>query len=118
MLGRWFRIGYIYGQTIGWKRCGGERLRKEKNKEREVSRRLLEGWTREARKYRDTLLRDISRSLLEIKDKTRLSVAALTKILCSETSTVNERETRKRVESTEEKKHKFGLLIMSTERKN
>ena len=75
-------VGYIYGQTIGRKGCGGERLREEKNKEREVSRRLLEGWTKEARKRRDTLLRDIIRSLLEIKDKTRLSVAALKKILC------------------------------------
>ena len=48
-----------------------------------MSRRLLEGRTKEARERRDTLLRDISRSLLEIKDKTRLSVAALKKkILC------------------------------------
>ena len=62
--------------------CDDERLREEKNKEREVSRRLLEGRTKEARERRDTLLRDISRSLLEIKDKTRLSVAALKKILC------------------------------------
>ena len=93
-------------------------MREEKNKEREVSRRLLEGWTKEARKRRDTLLRAISRSLLEIKDKTRLSVAALKKVLCQETSKVNERETRKRVESTEEKKHTFGLLILSTQRKN
>ena len=64
------------------KGCDDERLREEKNKEREVSRRLLEGRTKEARERRDTLLRDISRSLLEIKDKTRLSVAALKKILC------------------------------------
>ena len=62
--------------------CDDERLREEKNKEREVSRRLSEGRTKEARERRDTLLRDISRSLLEIKDKTRLSVAALKKILC------------------------------------
>ena len=64
------------------KGCDDERLREEKNKERGVSRRLLEGRTKEARERRDTLLRDISRSLLEIKDKTRLSVAALKKILC------------------------------------
>ena len=76
------QVGYIYGQTVGWKRCGGERLREEKNKERDVSRRLLEDWTKEARKRRDTLLRAISRSLLEIKDKSHLSVAALKKILC------------------------------------
>ena len=62
--------------------CDDERLREEKNKEREVSRRLLEGRTKEARERRDTLLRDISRSLLEIKDKARLSVAALKKKYC------------------------------------
>ena len=63
--------------------CDDERLREEKNKEREVSRRLLEGRTKEARERRDTLLRDIRRSLLEIKDKTRLSVAALKKKYCA-----------------------------------
>ena len=79
MLGRWLYIWANYRL----KRCDDERLREEKNKEREVSRRLLEGRTKEARERRDTLLRDISRSLLEIKDKTRLSVAALKeKILC------------------------------------
>ena len=63
------------GVVVNW-------LREEKNKEREVTRRLLEGWIKEARKCRDTLLRDISRSLLEIKDKTRLSVVTLKKIMC------------------------------------
>ena len=81
MLGRWLYIwaNYRLKRCV----CDDERLREEKNKEREVSRRLLEGRTKEARERRDTLLRDISRSLLEIKDKTRLSVAALKKkILC------------------------------------
>ena len=26
MLGRWFRIGDIYGQTVGWKKCVENRI--------------------------------------------------------------------------------------------